>query len=283
MTMRGCLLLLLLPTMTLCIVVANLLFYFDNIFIAALVSLALLWILLFFIAKGVSKPIEELKDAALEMAAGNCDIQVRVKGQKEVEELAGALNTMNACIKEQISEQQREAFTKELSPKEQECTQLFKGNIIQYILAKAKDFPFSIQYVEVPSTKPRGLVIEISGRNFHLFQAKEPLLPAFVALVTESKEHFPAMHLHIKEDGSCMFERRDLPPPYIQNEYLFVYNFDTGAFIEMTDKVLKHFAEQGLEAISSLLEKELLFFSRKRNSDEDLFIFCMKRKSHHVP
>ena len=57
----------------------------------------------FLIADRISKPVRQLNQAALEIAAGEYETNIDVKGPKEIVELAHTLNTMSECLVEHMS------------------------------------------------------------------------------------------------------------------------------------------------------------------------------------
>lgn len=294
MTIRSRLLLFLLPPITLLILLVTIFAYFDwyhSLLITAVVSAIILWIVLFFVAKKISQPVIELKDSALAIAAGNYNTHINVKGPKEIIELASTLNTMSACLKEQITQLQENAFAKELHLGEHECALLLKKYMVHKAIENVQDTPFTFHPLFISSNHPKGLLLNITENNFYMYEASKTGFDGMFDLLTGPKEDFASLHLQFDD---LSFNCSGLFPPVFwpKNEkasYIFVYNKtfhdqfqNQKAIQDWFEKILHHFANDGLEAVSSMLEKELLFFSRKRNIDEDLNIICMKRKDYET-
>lgn len=93
----------------------------DILKTAGLVSLAALLIGLlvsWWVARRITRPVEELADAAREVATGRWDTQIEVKGSDEIGQLAGAFNNMTrtlAAQKEKLVQTERVAAWRELA------------------------------------------------------------------------------------------------------------------------------------------------------------------------
>ncbi len=93
----------------------------DILKTAGLVSLAALLIgllLSWWISRRITKPVEELSNAAHEVATGRWDTQIEVSGNDEIGQLAGAFNDMTRTLatqKEKLVQTERVAAWRELA------------------------------------------------------------------------------------------------------------------------------------------------------------------------
>jgi two-component system, NtrC family, nitrogen regulation sensor histidine kinase NtrY len=93
----------------------------DILKTAALVSLAALLIgllLSWWISRRITKPVEELSNAAHDVATGRWDTQIEVRGNDEIGQLAGAFNEMTRTLatqKEKLVQTERVAAWRELA------------------------------------------------------------------------------------------------------------------------------------------------------------------------
>ena len=81
---------------------------------AVLIGLLLSW----WVSRRITKPVEELSEAAREVAAGRWDTQIEVKGNDEIGQLAGAFNDMTRTLasqKEKLVQTERVAAWRELA------------------------------------------------------------------------------------------------------------------------------------------------------------------------
>lgn len=299
MTIRGKILLLLLPTMIFFIL--GLSFLSQAPVEMILGAIILLLLLLFIIAKIIAKPIEELKNLAHSCAAGNYETTIEVTGPKEIVELTNTINTMSACLKEQITRVQENALMKERMYGEYECAALLQNYMLRRVIENHPSKELAFKSLDLLSDEPRGLLLTIEGKQVQLREAKNPGFQGMFELLLSQEE---SAFLKLSFDQTLSYEAHEFPPPFVwdtlentrleedQNRFsiqskdlIFLYN---QAFLKhftsennihaWFGKVLRHFAKDGLETVAAMLEKELLFFSRKRSIEEEIHLICIEVK-----
>ncbi|MDR3623925.1 MAG: hypothetical protein P4L16_02160 [Chlamydiales bacterium] len=304
MTMRTKLLLLLLPTMIFFTLGLSFLLAYHwqiEIIIGAIV---LLIFILLYIAKKIAKPIEKLKNLALFSAAGHYEA-IEVKGPKEVTDLANTINTMSACLKEQITRLQENSLMKERMYGEYECSVLLQHYMLQKVIESYSEDYLAFRSLDLISEQLRGLALTISpdalNTSVTLKEAKEKGFQGIYALIKTKEASSLNLTFH-HASHTLSYICHAMPIPFVWNtaentraeafedtfnlkskDLVFLYNQGFGKHFSSEvsihawfGKVLRHFAKDGLDITTAMLEKELLFFSRKRNIDEDIHIICIQ-------
>ena len=90
--------------------------------------------IVFIIADHISKPVRQLNRAALEIAAGDYEANIRVEGPKEIMELAHTLNTMSQCLVEHMSRLKESSLIRERMYGEYECSLLLQYYMLQHVI-----------------------------------------------------------------------------------------------------------------------------------------------------
>lgn len=285
---------------------------FSIILLSACTTAILLAGTIFFIANKISKPVSQLKNSALAIAAGNYGESIHVKGPKEIVELAHTLNTMSQCLAEQISHLQENALMRERLYGEYECSLLLQQQMVQKVLENYKGETLSFKSLSLYSAKILGVLLQLHSSEdkteLLLSEATQDGFKGIFELITSANksntEHFPnQLRLHFEHtDQTITFSQHHFPPPLFwstkqqtylepsanscsvqQGDYLFLFNKgfakligDQMAIEAWFGRILRHFAAEGLEICSEMLDKALHFASRKYHLEEDIHLLCIR-------
>lgn len=322
MTIRSRLLFLLLPPLTAFLILASFFFYFnwsrEILLVGSCLTLLLVIGTVFIIADRISKPVRQLNRAALEIAAGDYEANIQVKGPKEITELAQTLNTMNQCLLEHISRLRESSLIRERMYGEYECALLLQYYMLQKVIKDFNHAHISMRLISLPlSPLQKGLFLIVdnppaSGHlTFTLLEAQEQGFPGLFQLnqyTYLSKEDlkdkafiecqfidqyrllryhshtlFPPLVWSIQDQQFIKGHRQEIP---LQNrDMIFLYNssliehFETEEVIEeWFARVLRHFAEDGLETIHVMLTNELTFLAKKQHAKHHFKIISLQVK-----
>ncbi len=311
MTIRKRLLLLLLPPLTAFLIFDALFFYFhwsrEILLFGSSILLFLVIGIVFLITDRISKPVRKLNQAALEIAAGDYEAHIQVDGPKEIKELAQTLNTMNQCLVEHMSRLKESSLIRERMYGEYECSLLLQYYMLDKVIEDFQDPAIKLKLISIPQSRlENGLFFNIEPDNdsifFHLFEANEE---GFESLFKLNREEHPTKNIHCslsRQKKLLEYRTENLFSPLVwsvkqqffkrsqQQRFLldnldlvFLYNSSViEHFIkeenveEWLSKVLRHFSEDGLEAISLMLTNELKFIAKKQHVKHDFKIICMQ-------
>lgn len=321
MTIRSRLLLLLFPPLFAFFILASFFFYFnwsrEILLIGSCITLLLVIGTVFIMADRISKPVRQLNQAALEIAAGDYEANIQVNGPKEIMELAHTLNTMSECLVEHMSRLKESSLIRERMYGEYECALLLQHYMLQKVIENFNDSHLSLRLISPPfSPLQKGLFLRIqrpshSDLTFTLFEAKENGFPGLFHL--NQNAHLNKEDLKDKVFIQCQFidqyhllryHHHTLFPPLIwsintqkfiksdsgeiplQNrDMIFIYNsslieyFETEESIEKWfAKVLRHFGADGLDTIQIMLTHELTFLAKKEHAKHNFKILGLQIK-----
>lgn len=325
MTIRTRLLLLLLPPLTAFLILASFFFYFnwsrEILLMGSCVTLLLVIGTVFLIADRINKPVRQLNQAALEIAAGDYEANIQVEGPKEIVELAHTLNTMSQCLVEHMSRLRESSLIRERMYGEYECSLLLQYYMLQKVIDDFNHPHISLRLVSVPlSPLQKGLSFMIDRPPFcdlmltllepqeqgfaglfqlnqwtHLskeeFQDKAFIECQFIDQYRLLRYHahllFPPLVWSIKAQQFIKHDHQDIP---LQNrDMIFLYNssliehFETEKAIEIWfARVLRHFAEDGLDAIHIMLTNELTFLAKKQHVKRNFKIIGLQIKINEL-
>lgn len=321
MTIRSRLLLLLLPPLTAFLILASFFFYFnwsrEILLMGSCVTLLLVIGTVFLIADRISKPVRQLNQAALEIAAGDYEANIQVEGPKEIMELAHTLNTMSQCLVEHMSRLRESSLIRERMYGEYECALLLQHYMLQKVIEDFHHSHITLRLISAPlSPLQKGLFLKMdrlsSGHlTLTLLEAQEQ---GFAGLFQLNQwAHLPHEELKDKSFIECQFIdqyhalRYDVytlfPPlvwsikgqhfikgdrqkiPLENRDMVFLYNsslidhFETEEAIEVWfARVLRHFAEDGLDAIHVMLTNELTFLAKRQHTKHNFKILSLQLK-----
>lgn len=322
MTIRSRLLLLLFPPLTAFLILASFFFYFnwsrEILLIGTCLTLLLVIGAVFILADRISKPVRQLNQAALEIAAGDYEANIHVNGPKEITELAHTLNTMSECLVEHMSRLKESSLIRERMYGEYECALLLQHYMLNQVIKDFNHSHINLRLISLPSSPlQKGLFLLIqhphpSDMTLTLFEAEEGGFPGLFQLnqyTYLSKEDlkekvyiqcqfidqyrllryhhhtlFPPLVWSIQSQQFVKEESKEIP---LQNrDLVFLYNssliehFETEELIERWfAKVLRHFAQDGLDTIQVMLTHELTFLAKKQHIKHNFKIIGLQIKN----
>lgn len=288
--------------------------------ILAGVFITLLFVILtvFIIADRISKPVQQLNQAALAIAAGDYEANIQVKGPKEIEELAQNLNTMSECLVEHMSRLRESSLIRERMYGEYECALLLQHYMLHKVVDEFNHPYVRLKLISVPlSPLQKGLLLKIDraqpNHDFTLclVEAQEQGFAGLFEL--NQQAYLPTDTLNSQSFVECQFlqnfsylhyKLNHLFPPLVwsiksqkfikeshneiplQNQdMVFLYNsslieqFNTQEHLEnWLGRVLRHFAEDGLDIIYTMLTNELNFLAKKQQVKRNFQIISMQIK-----
>jgi HAMP domain-containing protein len=322
MTIRTRLLLLLLPTLTAFLFFISFFFYFNSsreiLLVGSCLTLLLVVSTVFLIAERISKPVRQLNQAALQIAAGDYEANIKVEGPKEIVELAHTLNTMSECLVEHMSRLRESSLIRERMYGEYECALLLQHYMLQKIVEDFNQTHLRMRLISIPlSSLQKGLFLKIdrptsTALTLTLLEAQEQGFNGIFQL--NQWAHLPKSEFKKKSYVECQFvdqyqflryDAHTLFPPLVwsmqshqfvkgdlqeislhNRDMIFLYNsslidqFETEKNIEnWFARVLRHFAEDGLDTIHTMLTNELTFLAKKFDPKRNFKIIIMQINS----
>jgi HAMP domain-containing protein len=275
------------------------------LFIGVCITLLFVILTAFLVADRISKPVQQLNQAALGIAAGDYETNIQVKGPREVVELAHTLNTMSECLVEHISRLRESSLIRERMYGEYECALLLQHYMLQKVVEEFTHPAVRLRLISVPlSPLQKGLLLKIErpatadltltlfeaheqgfAGLFHLNQCvhlpKENLkdqafiecqfLNHYTTLRTRTHHLFSPLVWSIKSQQFIKEDHQEIS--LHDRDMIFLYNsrvieqFETEENIEAwLGRVLRHFAEDGLDIIHTMLTNELNFLAKKQQT-----------------
>lgn len=264
---------------------------------------------LFLIAGKISDPVQKLNNSALAIAAGQYNEAIHVNGPKEIAELANTLNTMGECLNENINRLKENSLLRERMYGEYECAMLLQHLMLQKNIDDCRSDAVSVKSITFFSDTPRGLLLDFpkseKGDLFqiHMAEAQEEGLEGTYQLLTQykySKEtqtrtsvildraesilHWDGPHAPLiwSLDEKRFFEKKE-SVRVESGDFFFLFNQGLLRFCksdqkiaDLLTKVLKVFAQEGLETTSAMLQKELAFATKRKDLEEDIHLLCFQ-------
>jgi hypothetical protein len=284
------------------------------IIMSAILTILLMVATLIFIANKISSPIQELNNSALAIAAGQYGQSAEPSGPKkipkEIRELANTLNTMSECLLENFNRLKENSLLRERMYGEYECSMLFQHLMLQKNIDDCHFDAITIKSITHFSDNPRGFLLDFpktdSLTQFHirLAEAEDTGFEGMYELLAQYKNtkdlqnhtsiHFDKSTSILKFNGphTPLFWSLDQKQLLKVNhgkiklecgDFFFLFNEgmelffkDTKIIQDLLSKVLKVFAQDGLETTASMLQKEILFASKRKDPVDDLHLLCFQ-------
>lgn len=261
---------------------------------------------LFMIANKISRPIQKLNHSALALAAGQYGEAISSKGPKEIEELAGTLNIMSECLLENINRLKENAILRERMYGQYECAMLLQHLMLQKNIDDCRSDAIAVKPITFFSENPRGILLNFPTPrpgefSIHLTEATEDGFEGMYQLLTSSKTSLEThailsldletSTLHAGKEKPLIYSMSkkrflafDTPSIKVQSgDLFFLFNQGMLRFYKNTKniedlltKVLKVFAQDGLETTSAMLQKEISFLVKKKDPQEDVHLLCFQ-------
>lgn len=233
-------------------------------------------------------PLKQIKDAALHLASGHYDENLEIEGPQEIEELSGALQTVQECLIHESASPSEKLYG------EYECAELLQFEMLdKSLLSTPQDL--EIKKVSLPSSSPFGLRLIWKPHQLELQEAEQEGFQGIYKLLTQGSSKKMSFDFQTAKVEGAHFpeplmwsstEKRLIPLRALQKEDILIF-YSTGltkqlahpqALKDWFTKILKHFAKDGLALTSAMLENELNFFAKKHHNHEDIHILLIAMK-----
>lgn len=265
---------------------------------------------LYMIANRISRPVQRLNNSALAIAAGQYGESIRVQGPKEIAELANTLNTMSECLHENINRLKENSLIREKMYGEYECSMLLQHLMLQKNIDDCRSDAIAVKPITAFSEHPKGLFLDFpKSKTPHLFhihmaEAEEVGLEGMYQLLTQykhSKENRTGTFLTLDRSQSTLYcegpqlplvwslaegrwiEWNTLPIKVESGDFFFLFNQGFSSFYRdppkianLLAKVLKIFAQDGLETTAAMLQKEISFALRRKDLEDDIHLLSFQ-------
>lgn len=272
-------------------------------------TIAIMVVTLFIIANKISRPVQRLNNSALAIAAGQYGESIRVKGPKEIAELANTLNTMSECLYENINRLKENSLLRERMYGEYECAMLLQHMMLQKNIDDCRSDAVAVKSITFFSESPKGFLLDFPKPEksdlfpIHMAEAEEVGFEGMYQLLTQYKlskeiQHQTSLSLD-RTHSTLQIKGRHIPLVWSLDEkrylpsqdsmkvesgdYLFLFNQGLLRFYqgekqlaELLSKVLKVFASDGLETTAAMLHKELAFATKRKDLEEDIHLLCFQ-------
>ncbi len=283
----------------------------------ALATIFMVILTVFLIADRISKPVKQLNEAALEIAAGHYNTKITSEGPKEIKELANTFNIMTECLSENLYRLKESSIIREKMYGEYESSLLLQRCMLQQVVDEFKHPRLHLKLISIQcSGNQRGVLLKSSIHengelNITLLETSDPGFPALFRLNQET--FLPLDDLQTEGFVDCLFindyqqvrcRNSKLPPPLIwsinskqiitnqRNEFslqerdlIFICN--SGLYehfkseeplIAWLSRVLRHFANDGLDTIQTMLTSELNFLAKRNSIKKNCHIIGLEVK-----
>jgi len=279
------------------------------VIVSASLTIILMVATLYLIAGKLSRPIQRLNNSALAIAAGQYGESLAVQGPREITELANTFNTMSECLLENINRVKENSLLRERMYGEYECAMMLQHLMLQKNIDDCHSDAVAVKSLTVFSDSPRGLLLDFpkSSRSdlfrIHMAEAEDDGFEGMYELLTQYK-HSPETHkqtsltfdratsifqsqgshqpIFWSLDHKLFLEPKEGRVPLESGDFFFLLNEGLQRFLgpkaiqDLLAKVLKVFAQDGLETIASMLQKELAFAAKRKEPLEDLHLLCFQ-------
>ncbi len=277
------------------------------VFLGASLTIFIMLATLFIIANKISHPIQKLNNSALGIAAGDYQEPITIEGPKEITELANTLNIMRECLLENINRLKENSRLREKMYGEYECSILLQHLMLQKNIDDCRSDAVAIKSISFFSENPRGILLSLPKKNhpdrfdLYLTEASSQGFEGMYQLLSQNK-NIDATHLffdrsesilHVKEKSCLPFvwslnKKQLLPLTGSQIEVepgdlFFIYNqgfFNTyknpQQMSQFLSRSLKIFAQDGLETMTRMLQKEIAFSLKRKELSEDIHLICFQ-------
>lgn len=284
------------------------------IIVSAFLTLLLMTVSLFIIADKIAEPVQKLNNSALSIAAGHYGHAIKVKGPKEIVELSNTLNTMSECLQENINRLKENSLVREKMYGKYESALLLQKQMLKKVIEECESDLVAMNSISFFSDNPKGLFLDFPKNkphefNINLVEAKNRGFEGMYALLTNyqlfkkgQKINSPSLRMTLNhKTRELSFETNSFNQPLIWSlknskitkassktslspgDFFFIYNHglshsftDLNKLKATLSKVLKFFAEDGMETCSNMLEKELFFATKNKELDEDIHLICFQ-------
>jgi HAMP domain-containing protein len=264
---------------------------------------------LYLIAQRISKPIQKLNHAALNIAAGQYGNSIQVRGPKEIAELANTLSTMSECLLENINRLKENASLQEQLYGEYESAMLLQHLMLQKNIDSCRSDAVAIKPISFFSENPKGFLVEFPKTNssccfaVQIAESSNEGFEGMYQLLTQrswSKGTVSGTTLQITQDDEQTLQWKGPFAPFVWSleeerlittenprvdpgDFFFLCNEGLTCFYrerkkieELLTKILKVFASDGLDTVSAMLQKEIAFAVKRKDPRDDIHLLAFQ-------
>lgn len=271
--------------------------------IASLSALLFISLAVLYVTSKVTKPLEKLNNAALEIAAGDYEEDIDVEGPREFADLANTLDTMRECLLENMNRLRESSAARERFFGEYECAVLLQNHMFQKAIDNYENKHLSLYPIKVSTTAtPYGLYLEIEEHSISFVEAKKAGFQGIYELLDLHSDKFPFAKLNfpfhyrevicetshmpapliwkhneqqlVKGEGTVVLENHDLI--FLINQGFakhFSSDEESAAWFK---KILRQFSKEGMPLFLSMVTSQLNFLVKKHHVEEDIYILCLR-------
>ena len=258
----------------------------------------------------LSRPLYHLEAEALRLSGGDYVSPIQVDGFREIQSLANSYNVLQASLEELSTRIHESKVARELLYGEQECAFFLQHYMLDDVIDRFSSDRLEMRSVSVHfGTRPWGLFLEASEEHDVVslrlkeaavagFQGIYQLLYQSQADVRENNDLTVELSFSNQE---VLVQGEQMPAPlfwsaqekefvevnsshsYRSGDYLFVYNRGLADMMERGelvpnwfDKVLRHFSEDGVGEVATMLQRELQYIARSSSATHDLHLLCLR-------
>ncbi len=274
--------------------------------LSALATIFLVVIAVYFGASRISLPIQNLKAAAISLAAGEYGTKVETKGPLEITELANTLNTMSECLMENIDRLKQSAAVRERLYGEYECALLLQEKMFKKTIAGFRHPLCQVRGIQTDAAQePHGVFVSFKGTTencvkVEIVENDRSGFDGIYELLRSSdkgESNYPSVHFKIeegyfrydlhgyhaplfwKEGHLSILEEENRPIPYEKGDIVIVPSGSLWKVMEKEERVLhffrrvlKNFSSDGFDVVTEMLQQELTFLSEEHHLDKEIFI-----------
>lgn len=270
------------------------------ILFSTLTALSLVLGAVYWVANKISHPVHQLNQAALDIAAGNYEANIKVEGPKEITELANTFNTMSECLVENISRLRESSLIRERLYGEYECSLLLQYYMLQKVVEGFSDSHLKMRLNTVNFTNvQKGLLLKIDKSeketNLTLLEALQTgFEPLYQLNRATEEDEYPYLKCSFQKNYTVLrYQAHLLHPPLVwsvkkeafvkeENQQFVLHDldmillFNSNVSKEWFAKILRHFADDGIDTIQTMLTNELNFLGKRENLKENFQIITLQ-------
>lgn len=282
---------------------------------SALVTIILVTLSVYFIANKISQPVNQLKNAALALAAGDYEENIAVTGPKEISELANTFNTMRECLLDHINRMRGHSLTREKLFGEQECALLLQHRMLEGVIDRFDDRRLLIKHI-TSSLSPllQGLKLDLNKNDplltITLSESQEEGFEGVYALISQTGQLAGSISAKVHFDQNLIeFQNHNMPaplvwstqqsrflpdqePPYTfeEGDFFFLFNQELAQLFphrqtirDWIGKVMRQFAKENIDLLAAMLSSEINFSLKKQHTPRNIHLFCFQLSSNATP
>lgn len=275
----------------------------STLFAIAFVTAAVL-----FIAHKITAPVNQLKNAALALAAGDYEDKITIQGPKEIAELANTFNTMRECLLDHINRLRDNSLAREHLHSEQESAGLLQSRMVDGVIEQYQDPRLTFKHITFSmKNENQGLLLSLipneNGLNITLTESNEEGFEGVWALLNQVKEvagrsyadiNFNDHTIHVKTESmpspllwstkqEKFLSKNQLPYHFEAGDYLFLFSQELSATFhkrtssyDWISKVMKQFAKETQDLLVAMLTSEIHFWMKKQHLPYQMHIICIR-------